>query len=472
MDVSSLQQLIKTSIECYRNQKALNEMTYDDLESFFFKKKEVWASLGVSSGDLIVIKATKNKQSTILNILSALRFGIIPVVVHIESTADFVERCIKMTNAKLFVEREEQAVDSAPSPCPCEYEETKLLFCTSGTTGDPKLVSHTDSSILNNIRGILSYIDLNMNDNLLIIRPPSNLSVVTGEILLGLALGCHLHTYEKTIASRTLVESMIELKINCLVSVPAIIHSTIPYISRHKNQFSELRYLKFVGEAVSSTTLDQLIELLPYTEVLNCYGMTETGPRLTYWSSKKHKLLDHCVGHPLPGVRIRITDNHGADCDFNEKGIVLVSSKSTMIGYWGNAPHDGEWLTTKDWGWKNEEGLIFIVGRADDLIIRGGMKISPTVIEGLLLKHPFIIDAFVRGRKYRNYDVCIEAFVVLSANADENERSLLSWAQTCLTSTIRPQKIHIVKSLRDTKVAKLNRTREVNEVRSNDKSNK
>lgn len=464
MDIrNDISESLQKAFLLYREKSCLNDLTFKEVLNLLENRNQMFVEMGLLPGDRIIIQSTDDKHTTIINILAALLYNYIPVILPNKSELSFLEECSTRVGAKLILGLYANKTNEADSSIPIGYENTTLIIGTSGTTGTPKLIAHSDKSILTNINGIRSYIFLAEGENILVIRSPANLSVLTNEILLGIFSGCHIHTYEDVMSPLELVKSLSSLKINYLVSVPTFINFAIPYLERFRENLSQLRYIKCVGEIVNIDTIDKVSEILPNVEVLNCYGLTETGPRLTWLSSKKDVIESYSVGKPIPGVEIRIVAENNTINDSYEKGIVQISTDSMMIGYWGNPPFIDRWFSTLDWGWLNENGFLFVEGRYDDLIIRGGINIPPAVIENVLLKHPQVIDAAV-GYKKENYNIEIHAFVVVSKCCVERSDALLRWSREQLSREYWIQRIYIVDDLQRNQGGKVNRKKLFNGV--------
>ena len=115
------------------------------------------------------------------------------------------------------------------------------------------------------------------------------------------------------------------------------------------------------------------------------------------------KRLTSSIGKPLPDVEVRIVDEEGKSLPAFQVGEILARGTRIMTGYWRDEEKTSQvmtkegWLRTKDMGWMDEEGYIYLAGRADDMIIRGGENISPEEVEEVLRSHPRVEDAAVIG---------------------------------------------------------------------------
>jgi long-chain acyl-CoA synthetase len=135
---------------------------------------------------------------------------------------------------------------------------------------------------------------------------------------------------------------------------------------------------------------------------LNIYGLTEAGPRVTAQRIGECKNKTGSVGKPIRGVSLIIKDQEGRACQSGETGRIFVKSPSLMLGYWNDPEStsgkmiDG-WLDTGDLGYGDEDGELFILGRADEVIIRGSHNIDPYRIENVIRKIPGVANCIVFG---------------------------------------------------------------------------
>src|SRR5207253_1259919 len=144
---------------------------------------------------------------------------------------------------------------------------------------------------------------------------------------------------------------------------------------------------------------------------VNAFGQTETTSTLTILGPEDHRLVGTAaeieqrtkrltsIGRPLPDVEVQIVGEDGATLGPGEVGEIYVRTPRVMKGYAGGteSPLRDGWLPTRDMGWRDEEGYLFIAGRKDDMIIRGGENIAPAEVEAILQSHPGVEEAAVVG---------------------------------------------------------------------------
>jgi acyl-CoA synthetase (AMP-forming)/AMP-acid ligase II len=209
-----------------------------------------------------------------------------------------------------------------------------------------------------------------------------------------------------------------------------------------------LRTLTYGGARMPLPVLERALALLPETGFVNAYGLTETSATVCLLGPDDHRAAassdDPAVrrrlesaGRPLPGVEIRI-DCEGRETRPGDIGEVLVRGAQVSGDYLEqqSVRDDSGWMHTGDVGFLDDDGYLFVVGRADDMIIRGGENISPTEIENTLLAHPAVAAAAVVGLPDPEWGERVAAMVVLRRRA--STRDIRDWARARLGSLKAP----------------------------------
>jgi long-chain acyl-CoA synthetase len=206
--------------------------------------------------------------------------------------------------------------------------------------------------------------------------------------------------------------------------------------------------------------LEAFEQRVPSAVICEGYGLTETSAAATV--NRRHSRRIGTVGQPLPGVEIRIVDDHGEEVGQGEAGEVLIRSRSNAQGYWG-APQetadtfvDG-WVRTGDIGSLGSEGHLTILDRAKDLILRNGFNIYPRDVEEALTEHDGVASAAVVGRADDEVGEEIVAFVQPQPGAEVDEAELRDWAKQRLGPKSYPREVHAVDALPLTPVLKIDR---------------
>jgi acyl-CoA synthetase (AMP-forming)/AMP-acid ligase II len=224
-----------------------------------------------------------------------------------------------------------------------------------------------------------------------------------------------------------------------------------------------LRNLAYGGARTPRPVLERALDLFPGTGFVNAYGLTETASSVAVLGPDDHRealASDDpgvrarlgSVGRPLPGIEIEVRSAAGAALPPGETGLVFVRGDQISGEYGGRRTTDaGGWFATRDLGHVDAGGYLFVEGRADDTIIRGGENIAPAEIEDVLLAHPGVVEAAVVGVPDPEWGQRIVAFVVGDAEPDDVRR----WVRERLRSAKTPDAVELRRELPRTETGKL-----------------
>jgi long-chain acyl-CoA synthetase len=192
---------------------------------------------------------------------------------------------------------------------------------------------------------------------------------------------------------------------------------------------SSLRYLSHGGSPCASETLRRAHQAFPATELLHIYGATETSPIATLLPHEE-RIIDtpraRSCGRPAVGVDVAVLDPLGAPVATNTVGELAVRGPNVMLGYWNKpaetaaALRDG-WYRTGDLGYQDEDGFLYLVDRAKDMIVSGGENVYSTEVEDALYKHPAVLEAAVFGIPDEHWGEAVHAVVVLRSPVEADE---------------------------------------------------
>jgi long-chain acyl-CoA synthetase len=183
---------------------------------------------------------------------------------------------------------------------------------------------------------------------------------------------------------------------------------------------SSLRYLSHGGSPCASETLRRAHAAFPAAELLHLYGTTETAPIATVMPHEERLLgtpRERSCGRPAVGVDVAVLDVDGARCPPGEVGELAVRGPNVMVGYW-NKPAESAavlvagWYRTGDLGHQDDEGFIYLVDRAKDMIVSGAENVYSTEVEEALYRHPAVLEAAVFAVPHPRWGEAVHAVVV------------------------------------------------------------
>jgi long-chain acyl-CoA synthetase len=335
---------------------------------------------------------------------------------------------------------------AAPAPRPPAVAgRPRYLPYSSGTTGLPKAVVHTDESLCGAIDQLSHHVALSERDRLQVALPLCHVFGTTMSAA-ALAVGAELTLFRRF----DLDESLRHLQQNGVTIWPmagAVAHELASRADLDPEVFASLRFFMWGGSAVPRE-LARTISARTGVQFLCSYGMTEAmmvafNPvgDVEQWS------LDS-PGYPTTGTELRI----------GESGQLEVRGPSVASGYAGidsEAFTEDGWFRTGDVATISEDGRLHVVDRIKDMIKSSGFQVAPAEVELVLREHPGVHDVGVIGQPDPRAGHVPIAYLV--ADPDVDATQLNSWVQTRLASYKRPRSYHFVAELPRTAAGKLRR---------------
>jgi acyl-CoA synthetase (AMP-forming)/AMP-acid ligase II len=229
---------------------------------------------------------------------------------------------------------------------------------------------------------------------------------------------------------------------------------------------SSLKVITYGAAPMPLEVIKKAIQEMSWVRFINAFGQTETASTITSLGPEDHviegseeerekklKRLSSSIGRPLPDVEVKIVDNEGNPLKADEVGNIMAKGPRIMSGYWRDEEktaltftNDG-WLKTGDVGWMDEEGYIYLSGRGDDMIIRGGENISPEEVEDVLHSHPKIDEAAVVGVPDFDWGQEPIAVVVLKKGETADPEEIMEHCRSQLAGFKRPRSVVFAESL-------------------------
>jgi acyl-CoA synthetase (AMP-forming)/AMP-acid ligase II len=228
-----------------------------------------------------------------------------------------------------------------------------------------------------------------------------------------------------------------------------------------------LRSLAYGGAVMPRPVLERAMKLFPSTDFVNAYGLTETSSTIAVLGPEDHRAALSgdpvaarrlgSVGRLLPGIEAQVRAEDGTVRPAGTSGLVFVRGEqvSGEYGELGNTLDAEGWFATRDRGWIDEDGYLFVEGRADDTIIRGGENIAPEEIEDVLLRHHAVAQVAVVGVADEEWGQEIVAVVVPRADATVTEAEVREWAKDRLRASKAPARVLFHDELPQTATGKL-----------------
>jgi acyl-CoA synthetase (AMP-forming)/AMP-acid ligase II len=335
-----------------------------------------------------------------------------------------------------------------------EYPETEVavMLFTSGTTGEPKAAMLKHQNLTSYVMQSVEFLGAAEDEATLVSVPPYHIAAVSS-MLTSIYSGRRIVQLD-VFTPASWVAGVQRFGVTHAMLVPTMLGRVLDQIEAESLSLPSLRSLAYGGGRMPASTIRRALELLPEVEFTNAYGLTETSSTISLLGPEDHALARSgdaaalhrlgSVGKPIAGINIQIRDTNGALVAAGEPGEVWVRGDQVSGEYVGASHNDADgWFPTKDRGWFDEEGYLFIDGRLDDIIVRGGENISPGEIEDCLRLHEAVADIAVVGAPDDEWGERIVAFVVLHDGRQASADHLRTWVKDRLRSTRAPQDVFV-----------------------------
>ena len=302
-----------------------------------------------------------------------------------------------------FVELAEASGVDAPSQGDEGGDNVAIQLFTSGTTAAPKAAILRHANLLSYILGTVEFGAADDGDAALVSVPPYHIAGISALLSSIYAL--------RTILMLPAFEPEAWIKLaqtegatNAFV-VPTMLSRIIDKLETQGGDLSMLRAIAYGGGKMPLEVIARALDLFPEAGFTNAYGLTETSSTIALLGPEEHRAAHRSedaaarerlasVGRPLSTVEIEIRGEDGQVLPAGERGEIYVRGDQVSGEYKERSAlvADG-WFPTRDAGWLDEDGYLFLAGRADDVIVRGGENMSPGEIEDVLMTLPAVADA-------------------------------------------------------------------------------
>ena len=321
-------------------------------------------------------------------------------------------------------------------------DDPSVVIFTSGSTGKPKAVLSSSFNLLNSVKAISAECNFTSKDRCCAFLPLFHVFGFCSCIGIGLLYGCvsYIPSGNKP---QMLIDLIREKQCTVFNTVPTMFLAMIGQPGFTPDSLSSLRVSVLGGSATSESQMTMFRSLLPNNHFCNIYGMSENAviSMTRYEDTFEH--MTQTVGRRVDGIEIEIRNPaNGEKLPDGQSGEIYIRSKEMIVCYYRlpieKQPLDDEgWLATGDLGVILPDGYLKLVGRAKDLIIRGGENISPGEIADEVVKLPGVADVKVLGVPHEVLGEEVAAAILLKDGATFDEAA----AKATLTSKLAKYKI-------------------------------
>jgi acyl-CoA synthetase (AMP-forming)/AMP-acid ligase II len=339
-----------------------------------------------------------------------------------------------------------------------------ILMYTAGTTGRPKGVPLTHSGFVGYVLDNVEPANPEIEERNMLTVPLYH--VAGSQAMLAAVYGGRSLVMMKQFEVKQWLETAEKEQVSRAMLVPTMLKMIIDDPQFNRYNLKSLRVITYGAAPMPLNVIKKAIEKLPGVSFINAYGQTETASTITALGPQDHviegsqqerekklKRLTASIGKPLPDVEVRIVDEDKNPLPPLAVGEIMAKGPRIMSGYWHDAEKTSQvitqdgWLRTGDKGWMDEDGYIYLAGRSDDMIIRGGENISPEEVEEVLFSHPKIDDAAVIGISDPKWGQEPRAIVVLKEDEAAAPEEIIAFCRSKLAGFKRPRSVVFVASL-------------------------
>ena len=372
-----------------------------------------------------------------------------PLVVVDDEYRDAVGAEFRVMGSAEFLAAARTAEPAAQFPDP---DSVGVVLFTSGTTSAPKAVELTHNNLTSYITGTVEFASAEPGDAALICVPPYHIAGVSAA-LSNLYAGRKM-VYLTQFDAREWVRLVESEGVTSATVVPTMLDRIVTVLESQSTALPTLRTLAYGGSKVALPLVRKALELLPAVGFVNAYGLTETSSTIAVLTPEDHRVAlssdDDAigrrlgsVGQPVPSIEVQIRGEDGTVLGAGETGELFVRGEQVSGRYTGigSVLDEQGWFPTKDVATLDEDGYLYIGGRSDDTIIRGGENIAPAEIEDVLVEHPHVRDCAVVGPEDPEWGQIIVAVVVPAAGAEPQPEELREFVRAQLRGSRTPDRV-------------------------------
>lgn len=409
-------------LECAQDGSIVRTITRAELVRGVDAAAAYLARQGLVPGDRVAL-ALPNCPELLMLSWAAWSTGVVTVPLDTKRDTDEL-RTYKLdaTHAKLVIDSVPALPEAARPPAASDQEALALILFTSGTTARPKGALLTLRNLLTNAGDLATWLAIGPEDRFIVELPLHHINSTTfclATILSGGSIAIppqysHSMFWQQAARSHATLTSV----------VPSILHDQISRVSEFDAVQRSLLLSRIqIGSAPVVSSVAQAFIDRFHIPLYQGYGQTETALRVTGVPMDlapelyRQMIAENSIGTPMPWAQVEIASLDGEILKEREEGELVVKGAAVMQGYLGNEPafRDG-WFLTGDIGyWKVVGGrrFFFLKGRAKELVIKGGVNISPVAVEDALKKiSPDVAQAFVVGAEDERYGEVVAAALV------------------------------------------------------------
>lgn len=389
------------------------------------------------------------------------------MVEDLRSQLPTIQQCISLEgNFRNMIAYDDLIHSSAANDMHYEIqdEDITILMYTSGTTGRPKGVPLRHNAFVTYVLDNVEPPNPDLEERNLLTVPLYHIAGI--QAMLAAIFGGRTLLLMSQFEVKEWLETIQREQATRAMLVPTMLKRVIDDPDFDHYDLSSLQVITYGAAPMPFEVIRKAIQLLPWVRFINAFGQTETASTITTLGPEDHRIegtpeeqekklkrLASSIGKPLPDVELKIIDEQGKTLPSFQGGEILARGPRIMTGYWQDEPKTAQvmtsdgWLRTGDMGWMDDDGYIYLAGRADDMIIRGGENISPEEVENVLNAHPQVEESAVIGVQDAEWGQQPRAVIVLKKGEVVSAEEVIEYCQSRLAGFKRPRSVVFVDAL-------------------------
>jgi long-chain acyl-CoA synthetase len=367
--------------------------------------------------------------------------------------------CVSGTSPAPMLSYEDLIAKASPKDPHVEMtdEDIHRLSYTSGTTGQPKGVVQDNRAAMMSVYNVLiDGLNIQPTDVVALTSPVTHAS--------GSMIYPHFIRGAKVVIlpgfdAQLLLQTIEKERVTTLYLVPTTIIMLLNEPDLQKYDLTSLKTIRYGASPIAPEVLKKAIAAFGNVFIQG-YGLTEGSMPLTLLTKEDHimdgseKKLKRLasVGREVTVAKVRIMDEGGNFLPPGEIGEIVARSDQVMREYWKNPTATAEtfrggWLHTRDMGYQDEDGYLFLVDRKDDMIVSGGFNVYPKEVEDVLYMHPAVLEAAVFGVPHEKWGETVKAAVSLKKGMTASEEEIIEFSKKHLAGYKKPTSVDFIKEL-------------------------
>ena len=341
---------------------------------------------------------------------------------------------------------------------PVDDGKTAVVLFTSGTTSAPKAVMLRHHNLVSYVLETVEFGAADAGDAILVSMPPYHIAGVNS-VLTNLYAGrriVHLPNFDP----QRWLDIVKAESITHVMLVPTMLARILDQLKGAVADVPSLRSLAYGGARMPRPVLERALDAFPGVDFVNAYGLTETSSTIAVLSPDDHRAATRStapaqrdrlgsVGRLVPGIEAQLRDESGSLVARGATGDLWLRGRQISGDYLGagSVLDDKGWFPTRDRARIDADGYLFIEGRSDDTIIRGGENIAPAEIEQVLMGLDDVADVAVVGRPDDEWGERIVAAIVMRSGASLKAAEVREFVRAHLRSSRTPDDVVFVAGL-------------------------